>query len=442
MGDIRTDVCIVGGGYTGLWTALALKQKQPELDIVVIDKGLCGSGASGRNGGCLLSWSTKYLSLRRLYGEAEACRLVRASEQAIYQIRDFCLEHGIDAQLRLDGILYTATNPAQSGYMDPVISGLVDGNINNWERWSLEKVQKDSGSPRHVQGYFSPAAGSVQPALLVRGMKRAAQSKGINIHENTPMDSVREDKPAVVKTQLGDISAKKVVLAINAWMPQKYPSLNRNIILVSSDILITEPVPALLADAGLNDGKAVVDSRLFVHYYRSTPDGRLMLGKGGNMFAFNNRVHPAFDQPSRYQAQLRHAMASFFPYLNNCRIERTWTGASDRSTTGLPFFGHLNQQHNIVYGLGYSGNGIGQSYLGGQILSSLVLDLDNEWTRSGLARGPLGKFPPEPIRWLGAMAVRGAIRRKENAEDDGIQPRWIDRQLAKLAAATGKLDKG
>jgi len=442
MGDIRTDVCIVGGGYTGLWTALQLKQKQPELDIVVIDKGLCGSGASGRNGGCLLSWSTKYLSLRRLYGEAEACRLVRASEQAIYQIRDFCLEHDIDAQLRLDGILYTATNPAQSGYMDPVIRGLMDGNINNWERWSLEKVQKDSGSPRHVQGYFSPAAGSVQPALLVRGMKRAAQLKGVTIYEKTPMDSVREGKPAVVKTELGDISAKKVVLAINAWMPQKYPSLNRNIILVSSDILITEPVPALLADAGLNDGKAVVDSRLFVHYYRSTPDGRLMLGKGGNMFAFNNRVYPAFDQPSRYQAQLRHAMASFFPYLNNCRIERTWTGASDRSTTGLPFFGHLNSQSNIVYGLGYSGNGIGQSYLGGQILSSLVLDLDNEWTRSGLAKGPLGRFPPEPIRWLGAMAVRGAIRRKENAEDDGIKPLWIDRQLAKLAAATGKLDKG
>ena len=130
MGDIRTDVCIVGGGYTGLWTALQLKQKQPELDIVVIDKGLCGSGASGRNGGCLLSWSTKYLSLRRLYGEAEACRLVRASEQAIYQIRDFCLEHDIDAQLRLDGILYTATNSAQSGYMDPVIRGLEIGRAH------------------------------------------------------------------------------------------------------------------------------------------------------------------------------------------------------------------------------------------------------------------------------------------------------------------------
>jgi putative aminophosphonate oxidoreductase len=431
----------VGGGYTGLWTAIQLKQKQPDLNIVLIDKGLCGSGASGRNGGCMLSWSTKYMSLRRLFGEPEASRLVQASEQALYQIRDFCLEHDIDAQLRLDGILYTATNQAQSGYMDPVISGLMDRNINSWERWPLEKVQKTSGSLHNIEGFFSPHAGSVQPALLVRGLKRVAQSMGVTIYENTSMDSVREGKPVVVNTLQGDISAKKVVLAINAWMPQKYPSFNKNIMLISSDMVITESVPCLLNDAGLKDGKVVVDSRVFVHYYRGTPDGRLMLGKGGNMFAFNNRIHAAFDQPSRYQAQLRESMERFFPYLKDCRIERTWTGPSDRSSTGLPFFGHLNGQDNIVYGLGYSGNGVGQAYLGGQILSSIVLELDNEWTRSGLSKGPLGQFPPEPIRWLGAMAVRGAIRRKENAEDDGIRPWRIDRQLAKLAAATGKMDK-
>jgi putative aminophosphonate oxidoreductase len=402
----------VGGGYTGLWTALQLKQKQPDLNIVLIDKGLCGSGASGRNGGCMLSWSTKYLSLRRLFGEPEASRLVYASEQALYQIRDFCLEHDIDAQLRLDGILYTATNQAQSGYMDPVISGLTDKNINSWERWSLEKVQKASGSLHHIEGFFSPHAGSVQPALLVRGLKRVAQSMGVTIYENTSMDSVREGKPVVVNTLQGDITAQKVVLAINAWMPQKFPSLNRNILLVSSDMVITEPAPGLLADSGLNDGKVVIDSRIFVHYYRRTPDGRLMLGKGGNMFAFNNRVHAAFDQPSRYQARLRDSMKKFFPYLNGCRIERTWTGPSDRSATGLPFFGHLNGQDNIVYGLGYSGNGVGQTYLGGQILSSMVLELDNEWTRSSLSKGPLGQFPPEPIRWLGAMAVRGGYPAK------------------------------
>jgi glycine/D-amino acid oxidase-like deaminating enzyme len=167
-----------------------------------------------------------------------------------------------------------------------------------------------------------------------------------------------------------------------------------------------------------------------------------MLGKGGNTFAFNNNMLPAFDQPSQYQQQLRDALDSFFPTLKDCKIERTWTGPSDRSATGLPFFGFLNDQPNIVYGLGYSGNGVGQTYMGGQILSSLVLELDNDWTRSGLAKGPLGRFPPEPIRWLGAMTVRNAVRRKENTEDAGGKPWWIDKQLAKLANAAGKSDKG
>ena len=124
QGNIRTDVCIVGGGYTGLWTAIQLKLKKPDLEVVIVDKGLCGSGASGRNGGCMLTWSTKYLSLKRLYGEQEAIRLVRASEDALVQIRDFCLKYGIEAQVRLDGTLYTATNSAQLGSMDPVIAEL------------------------------------------------------------------------------------------------------------------------------------------------------------------------------------------------------------------------------------------------------------------------------------------------------------------------------
>ena len=108
-------------------------------------------------------------------------------------------------------------------------------------------------------------------------------------------------------------------------------------------MIITEPVPKLLEAQGLKDGKAVVDSRIFVHYYRTTPDGRLMFGKGGNMFAFNNKVSPAFDQPSKYQGLVRNAFDEFFPTLKNTKIDRTWTGPSDRSATGFPFFGHLNQ---------------------------------------------------------------------------------------------------
>jgi len=175
-----------------------------------------------------------------------------------------------------------------------------------------------------------------------------------------------------------------------------------------------------------------------VHYYRSTEDGRLMLGKGGNTFARGGRIAPVFDQRSPYEGQLTQALHGFFPSLAGVPVTASWNGPSDRSVSGFPFFGRLNGAANMFYGFGYSGNGVGPSYMGGQILSSLVLDEDNAWTRSPLTRGPLGLFPPEPIRYLGSIVVRNAIRRKEAAEDEGRAPWWLDRQLSRFANAAGK----
>ncbi|WP_311568428.1 FAD-dependent oxidoreductase [Photobacterium arenosum] len=440
--DTTTDVCIVGGGFTGLWTAIQLKMKQPSLDILVIEKDLCGSGASGRNGGCMLTWSTKYLTLKKLYGEAEAIRLVKASEAAVYDIEAFCKAHGIEAQIRLDGTLYTASNRAQIGAMDPVLAALDKQSINAWQPWTKEKVQSESGSDVHLEGHFSSAAGTVQPGLLVRGLKRVAEEMGVTIFEHTPMTAIhRQQTPVRIATPGGNIRADKVVLALNAWMPSLFPEFKHSVVLVSSDMLITEPAPEHLKNQGLRDGKSVIDGRTFVHYYRTTPDGRLMLGKGGNYFSFGNKVSTVFDQPSRYQAILRAAFRRFFPAMQSVPLAMTWTGASDRSATGMPFFGRLADNPSVVYGLGYSGNGVVQSWMGGQILSSLVLEEDNDWAQSGLVSGPKGAFPPEPIRWLGAILVRNAIRRKESAEDENQTPSWLDTQLSRLAQSAGKADK-
>jgi len=438
--NTRTNICIVGGGYTGLWTALQLKKQEPNIDIIIIDKNLCGSGASGRNGGCMLTLSSKFLSMKKLLGQQEAIRLIKASEDALFNIKKFCRDNDIKADLRFDGVVMTATNTAQRGLFSFLENELSLGGINSWEYWPQEKVQQYTGSQSHLDGYFSPIAGSVQPALLVRGLKKVAESLGVRIYENTSMIKITENYPGIVHTNRGNIIANKIVLAVNAWMPELFPKLNRSILLVSSDILITEPIPKLLNKTGLADGKTVLDSCVFVNYYHRTSDGRLMIGKGGNYFTYNNKVVPVFDQASPYKQQLKQSLKRFFPSLKSIRIEQTWSGASDRSITGLPFFGYLNNKPNIVYGFGYSGNGIGPSYLGGTILSSMVLELDNEWTRSALVKGPLGNFPPEPIRFLGAIAVRNAIRRKERAEDKEKKPWWIDTQLAKFARTSGKID--
>lgn len=177
-GDTRADVCIVGGGYTGLWTAIMLKEHDPGLDVVLVEADLCGAGASGRNGGCALSWSAKFFTLERLFGLTEAIRLVKASEDSIRAIGAFCQRYDVEADYRLDGTLYTATNPAQVGSTDSVIAALERHGINSFVKRPLADVQRLAGSRRHLEGWFSPAAATVQPGKLVRGLRRVALQLG------------------------------------------------------------------------------------------------------------------------------------------------------------------------------------------------------------------------------------------------------------------------
>ena len=438
---IKSDICIVGGGFTGLWTALKLKEKNPSLKITLIDKGLCGSGASGRNGGCMITLSTKYTTMKSTVGKSNALLMVRATENAAFNIKNFCEKNNIDAQVRLDGMLFTATNQTQQKNLVDTIQELEEHDIAGWTRWSKNKVQRSAGSCKHIDGYFSPIAGSLQPALLARGMKKVAEEKGILIFENTPMIKIEEGKNLVIHTPSGSIVSNKAVMAINAWMPKFFPTLSRSVILVSSDMFITEPIPKKLEQIGLSDGKAIIDSCLFTHYYRTTLDGHLMFGKGGNLFPFNNKVIPAFEKKSRYEKILKVSFNKFFPTLSSVPLICSWTGPSERTKTGFPFFGRLRDKSKIIYGFGYSGNGILPSYVGGEILSSMALDEDNEWTQSAFCRGPLDMFPPEPFRSVGAITIRNAIRRKEIAEDKNKKPLWIDKKLAKLATSIGRINK-
>lgn len=439
--DINVDVCIVGGGYTGLWTAIQLKQKKPTLTIAIVERDLCGAGASGRNGGSMHGWSTKFNSMEKLFGKQETIRLIKASEQAMYSIRDFCVKNNIDADCRLDGTVYGANNKAQMGSMDDLIVTLEDNNINSWTPLTQDETRKKTKSDVYLSGYFSPHGGSIQPGYLVRGLRRVAIDMGIDIYEKTPMTALREQSPALVETAQGTITANKVVLALNSYTPEMFKQFNKTITVVSSDMVITKPAPDILKKEGYDHGMTTLDSRTFVHYQRTTSDGRMMLGKGGNTFAFNNKITALFNQESIYAQALMKTLGKFYPPLKDVPMERSWTGPSDRAASGSPFFGHLNGHDNILYGLGYSGSGIVQSYVGGQFLSAMVLEEDNEWTNSPMAKGFSRVFPPEPFRWVGAMIIRNAIRRNEWAEDHDKKPKWWDLQLAKLANFAAKSDK-
>ena len=439
--NINADICIVGGGYTGLWTAIKIKEKNPITKIVIIEKDLCGSGASGRNGGCMIPLSSKFPAMKKIVGTKDAVKMVKASEEALNKIKLFCELNNLDAQIRINGIVYSATNNKHRGGFDNLINELKENNINSWERLSKEKIQKLTGSNRNIDGYFSPIGGSIQPALLVRGLKEIAEKKGIKTFEHSAMLSYEDNQKITVRTAHGSVECKKLVLAINAWTPSFFSFLSRSVILVSSDMIISEPINNELEKLNLNNGLVVLDSNLFTHYYRSTPDGRIMFGKGGNTFSFNNKVISSFDGPSSIENFLKKSLINFFPSLQNTKIIRSWNGPSERTKTGFPFFGYHPKNKSIIYGFGYSGNGILPTFVGGDILSSMALDEINEWTNSNFCKGPIKLFHPEPFRWIGAMIIRNAVRRKENAEQQERNPSWIDKKLAKLATSIGRVDR-
>ncbi|MDB5919414.1 MAG: O-acetylhomoserine sulfhydrylase [Massilia sp.] len=434
--QVRADVCIVGGGFTGLWTALEIKQQRPESEVVLIDRGLCGSGASGRNGGFVLSLWAKYLSLEKMCGEGEALRLCRASTQAIIDLQEFCRRHSIDAEMRMDGWLWAATSEAQVGAWDPTVSALERLGQAAFDRVTPGGAAALGGSPAHRAGVFERISASVQPAKLARGLKACAQQAGVRIYECSPMVRLDRGVPATVHCELGGVKAKKVVLAMNAW-GSAFSEIRKAIVVVSSDIIVTRPVPELLTRLGWHNGMTISDCRMLVHYYRTTHDGRIVFGKGGGSghLAYGGNVTSKFDGASKISDTVTTYMREIYNDIAPNDVVQSWMGPIDRSRNGLPLFGSLSGDSNILYGVGYSGNGVGPSILGGKILCALALDIDNEWSQCGLVQPLLRAFPPEPFRYLGGRLVCNAIRKLDLAADEGRSATLLVKTIASLAPA-------
>lgn len=434
-GDQRADVCIVGGGYTGLWTALTLKELEPSLDVALIEARTCGYGASGRNGGFLMSWSPKFGIFAQRFGLQEAVQLNRLSAANVAEIGAFCAANGIDSEYRRDGWLWVASNEAQANAWRPTLDLMEKAGEPTFVTMDAAEARRRSGSSVVTGAVFEPGVASVQPAKLVRGLRRVALAKGIRIFEGTPMTRLEQGAPPVVHTPNGQIRSSRVVLALNAWAAE-IPRFRRSVLQVAGDQLLTEPMPEKLASLGLRDGMCFSDSRLLVFGGRVTKDGRLNFWKAGGDFVFGGRIGTAWDTPARRASDCIEQLRRIYPALADAKIAASWRGQVTRTTTGLPFFGAYADCPDIVYGHGYCGNGVGPARLGGKILASLALDRRDEWSSSPLVSGiPAKRFPPEPLRYAGAYMVRSAVVRKEKAEDAGRPSARLDRYLAGLAPA-------
>lgn len=425
------DVCIVGGGYTGLWTAVALKRAAPATSVVVLEAGRCGGQASGRNGGMALSWWPKIEALAERVGADEAARLAAASADAIAQLGGLAAESGVEFDFRQGGWLWTATSDAQRRAWAGTIKACARLGAEPFVELDADETRRRTGSPIHRGAAFEASGATVQPALLAESLAALARRLGVEIFEHTRCLSIDQGS-GIVRAAGGEVRAEAIVLATNVWA-SGLPGLRRAVLPLSSDVLATEPIPELLAQHGWSGGESISDSRLMVYYYRTTADGRIVFGRGGGAIAFGPRMGRAFDFDAGRAAELQDALRRLVPFTRDVRVTHSWAGAVDRSTDGLPFFGRLAGKVPAYYGVGLSGNGVAPTQLAGKILASCALRAEDEWSRCGLSSDVPGRFPPEPARKLGGIVVRNAVRRKERAEDRGGTPAAVDRWLTTFA---------
>ena len=430
-GDIACDLLIVGGGYLGLWTAIEAKRAEPALSVVVIEADICGSGSSGRNSGMALPYWTKFEGLEAQCGREEALAICDASLAALGEIDGFCREHGLDIEFRRSGWLWGATSERQNGRWNGVIAALERAGRAPFKALDRKGVQALIDLPAYLGGAYDPAPATIHPGKLARGLRRVALEKGVQLYERTPMQRLDRATPSVT-TPKGRIKAKRVVLAINSWS-LAFPELRSGILVITSDDMVTKPAPAFLEKRRWRDGLIVTDSALFVSGFRASRDGRVVGGVTGGKVGYGAIAGQRFYGRTPREGDIVAALDRHFGAGHGLTVASSWRGPIDRTQAGLPRYGHLPGSPAVLFGYGFSGNGIVGCRLGGQILASLALEKKDRWASCGLVVQPGRWLPPEPIRYVGAHLVRWAVRKQDAADLENRKVGGLVQRLAALA---------
>jgi glycine/D-amino acid oxidase-like deaminating enzyme len=466
-GTITADVVIVGGGYTGLWTALRVAELEPGARVVLLEADICGGGPSGRNGGFVTNWWDEFPTLLSRYG-AEGARAVGAAmEAAVDEVGAFCAAHAVDAWYTKAGSLTVSAAPAQDGAWSASVEALARHGLGGrLVPMTAAEVAARVRSPVFRDGVFMPGAATIQPATLARGLRRVALERGVVIAEGTEVVEIDGQRPGVlgalgagarraparrgtagglrpvrVRTRSehgeGEVLAGSAVVALNAWAAA-WPWFGRRLVTWSSYIVLTEPIQERIADLGWTGGEGLADARFTLHYLRTTPDGRIALGGGGGRAGFGGRIGSTFTDDLGDVRRAAAGLRRLFPSLAAVRIDDAWGGPIDISADHLPWFGSIRGRP-IHSGHGYSGNGVAPAVLGGRILAACAVErVDDPALALPLAGGrPPRAFPPEPVRYAGARLIREAAVRRESLEEGGRTPGPLLREVSRLSRRLG-----
>jgi glycine/D-amino acid oxidase-like deaminating enzyme len=436
FGDATADVAIIGGGYTGMWTAYFLAETAPGTRIVLLEADFCGGGPSGRNGGFLHGWWENLPYLVERYGPERGLEIAREADEVVGGIGEWCRQHDVDAWFTPRGYLRVNAFPRLANDWGASIADVERlGAPGQLRHLAAPAVQAICASPAFGEGVLMPSAATVQPARLARGLRRVLIERGVEIHEGTAVERIEPGARMRLRTARGSVLAERVVLAANAWAAG-WPGFRTRVLAWGSYIVLTEPIPDRLAALGWTGGEAIADSRFTISYFRTTRDGRIAFGAGVGAAGFGGRIGPVFTHDAHAIARVVANFRHLFPMLADVRLDDAWGGPIDITADRFP---EIGSQHGgrLLYAHGFAGNGVGPSRLAGRILAARLAGRGDPIGDLPLVERRQRHLPPEPFRSLGARAIREALIRRDDALDAGRRPGLLTRLVARAPSLLG-----
>jgi len=399
-GDIEADLVIVGAGYTGLWTAVQAKERDPERSVVIVEAHTVGWAASGRNGGfCEPSLTHGYENGNSRWPD-EMETLERLGSQNIDEIEQTVKRYNMDVNFERNGSLTVAVEPHQVAELEG--EGVMDAD-------AIQAIVK---SPTYLAAQSDGGdTALVHPAKLAYELARVATELGVTIYENSPVLGIGGGP--VVRTAAGKVKASKVALATNA-----FPSLLRRNALMTVPVydysLVTEPLTAAQMESiGWKGREGIADMGNQFHYYRLTPDNRILFGGYDAIYHAGGRIKESYeDRRASYERLAGHFFTTF-PQLEELRFTHRWGGVIDSSSRFCALFG-VARDGAVAYALGFTGLGVGASRFAAAVMLDLLAGEKTERTRLQMVKDRPLPFPPEPIAAIGVNIVRWSMNRADH----------------------------